>query len=352
MAICVFAGSRTSFNVLLDVRNTGKLVSDAHDLHLVTTEPEAFSDETNDVFRVISPTEVSAKSDEWSLLRAYLKQYNPSALFQVIDPTRHGLRLGPIAKYYGVPYVYRYPSDTFDAYRAYGDWRKPAYFGLHNVGGRLPLWFASKYVVLGPRGKSHMLQRGADPENVAVLPPPVDPERFEHALTPSADLRAKLDIPTERSIMLFVGRYSHTKGFDCLLEAIQDTLSARDDLHFLLVGGDRTVELPESTDDHVTQVGKVPPKEIPSYFELADTLVLPSRREGLPRVLLESLATGTPVIARDVGEVASVTENTFDERDKFVQMMCDFENLPLDPVEPFTLDGLRDDYLEFFSTLD
>jgi len=65
-------------------------------------------------------------------------------------------------------------------------------------------------------------------------------------------------------------------------------------------------------------------------------------------VVLEALAAETPVLARDVGDVASVTDNTFQADGELVDALTDFETLPLDDVTPFTVDALAPRYRDFF----
>lgn len=47
--------------------------------------------------------------------------------------------------------------------------------------------------------------------------------------------------------------------------------------------------------------GKIPQEEMPSFYEKIDYLLVTSDNEGGPQPVLEALATGTPVIAPDVG---------------------------------------------------
>jgi glycosyltransferase involved in cell wall biosynthesis len=54
--------------------------------------------------------------------------------------------------------------------------------------------------------------------------------------------------------------------------------------------------------------GTVPHDALPDWFRAADVTVLPSLSEGVPNVLLESIACGTPFVASDVGGVAEIAD--------------------------------------------
>ena len=344
-SICFFTGSRSLFNVLYDTLNFGWMLHREFDLDLVTTDPEEFGDEGQEYFDMYSYGQPSTFLGETRALDRYLSENNPDTVVNVIAPSVQGTTVSSLAQRHGTHFTYRYSGDLFVLYRVSQGWRKPAQFGLNNLLGRIPLSLADKCMALGPTGKKRLVDRGKAPSDVGILPPPIDAERFERETEPP-----DWDVPADRSVILFAGRRTRIKGMDDMEIAIPEVLERRDDVQFVFVGSHgRTPEVPGKYEDHVTMVGRVP--EMPPYFRAADLLVLPTYNEGLPRVVTESLASGTPVLARDVADVAYATRNTFDEIQEFIDMMVDFESLPLDEVTPFTRETLKPKYTEFFESL-
>jgi glycosyltransferase involved in cell wall biosynthesis len=58
--------------------------------------------------------------------------------------------------------------------------------------------------------------------------------------------------------------------------------------------------------ERVKLLGARPLAELPAWYRAASVLVLPSYSEGVPNVLLEAMACGTPVVATRVGGVAEI----------------------------------------------
>src|SRR5207249_7793994 len=58
--------------------------------------------------------------------------------------------------------------------------------------------------------------------------------------------------------------------------------------------------------DVVSFVGPRPQAQLPDWYRAADVTVLPSRSEGIPNVLRESLACGTPFVATRVGGIPEI----------------------------------------------
>ncbi len=102
------------------------------------------------------------------------------------------------------------------------------------------------------------------------------------------------------------------KGLDVLLDAWQQLCDQRPAPLLLLVGegGERAAleRRARPLGDSIRFVGPVPHAALPDWYRAADLFVLPSRSEGMPNALLESLACGTPFVASAVGSVPDLLE--------------------------------------------
>jgi len=132
----------------------------------------------------------------------------------------------------------------------------------------------------------------------------VDVARF--AATPqlmrrAVELRRHLGIAPQAPVVLFVGRLTCDKGIPELMEAFLQLGNRFPDLRLLLVGCFEDedplpfdVRRQLETHERVILAGAV--NDTRPYYAIADVLVLPSHREGLPTVILEGQAAGKPVI--------------------------------------------------------
>jgi glycosyltransferase involved in cell wall biosynthesis len=110
-----------------------------------------------------------------------------------------------------------------------------------------------------------------------------------------------------------VARHDRAKGVDVLIRAFPDVRAAIPDATLTLVGGgdelepNRRLAAGLGLGDAISFVGVV--ANSAPYIRRADVIVLPSRREGLPIVALESLALGRPLVATAVGGTPSVVRD-------------------------------------------
>jgi len=341
-----FVGSASAPNVLRLVKNIGWMLSDVTNLHLVATDPDVFDEEIREFFEVFGNNHPSTIRGEYAAVNDYLRNASPGSITQLTYPPIHGTLVGFAARRYGVPFTYRYNGDRFKEYTVARGREKAVAFGLGNVLGRVPLRLCDQAIALGDRGKERLVEYGLTSESVSVLPPSIDVDAFQSDDDDPLDVA----IPSDHSLVLFVGRLSQLKGIETVERTLPEIVQRRSDIHFVFIGDpDRTLSVPSDCRDHVTVLGRVSPDQMPSYYRRADLLLHPSLTEGIPRAVLESLAAGTPVLARDVGDVAAVTENTFTTSGEMIESILSHEELPLDSVDPFSRKRLKTTYTAFFS---
>ena len=165
---------------------------------------------------------------------------------------------------------------------------------------------------------------GADMEKVVTIPPGVDLDRF-HPIPPAV-AREAVGIPQNHRNILFIGRIEPLKGIDTLLRAMALIQKRRPEatrnVSVSIIGGDpwatdpddemaRLQSLRAELDIHelVTFLGSKDQEILPYYYSAAEMVVMPSHYESFGLVALEAMATGTPVIASEVGGLAFLVQD-------------------------------------------
>lgn len=154
----------------------------------------------------------------------------------------------------------------------------------------------------------------ADPRRVATIPPGVDLNTFQ--LTDQQAVRARLGVPANALVLLFVGRLQPLKAPDVLLRAAARMVATDADLahrlRVIVVGAPSGTGLsdPDAYAKLAAELGIAdlvrfePPagrRELADFYAAADLTVVPSYNESFGLVALESQACGTPVVAASVG---------------------------------------------------
>ena len=121
---------------------------------------------------------------------------------------------------------------------------------------------------------------------------------------------------TERQKKIgYIGRFSHEKGTMNFVKAISVVLRQENDCEFFIGGdGELQDEMKEyldgnHDDDNVYFNGWIAHEKLPSYLNKLKLLVLPSNTEGLPNIMLEAMACGTPVLATAVGVIPDIIKD-------------------------------------------
>lgn len=191
----------------------------------------------------------------------------------------------------GTPLVVEFPQDPVNVYR--------------HVGGRaarVKHWFsprlarrvahaADRAVELFPGQLDALL--GDDPVPLSVVPP------FTRLS------QVPRDVPRDRRSVVLLGYPPHLKGVDVLLRAFRQVVQACPDAVLSIAG---TPDMPEdlvrmAAGLPVRFLGRLGHDDALRLVASAGVFTLPSRTEGVPRVLIEAMAAGTCVVASDVGGI-------------------------------------------------
>ncbi|NWF95431.1 MAG: glycosyltransferase family 4 protein [Candidatus Thorarchaeota archaeon] len=112
-----------------------------------------------------------------------------------------------------------------------------------------------------------------------------------------------------------IGSLVPVKGFDVLIRAFKLVFSQIPNARLEIVGSGIELRNLERLRDSlglsesVSFRGRVSHLQIPALLDNSDIFVLSSHSEGLPRVVLEAMASGTPVVATAVGGVPEVVRH-------------------------------------------
>ncbi|WP_170981539.1 glycosyltransferase [Nocardioides dongxiaopingii] len=167
-------------------------------------------------------------------------------------------------------------------------------------------WLATDIIGVSPSALTHGYSASwpNDPRCRVMLsgiPVPPLPEAV-----PDVHLRQELDIPEDHPVVVHVGRDTPDKNRGRALEIMAAVDSAHCPAHLVFVGRDDSAELDRLRErasslgltGRVHWVGQR--TDVNRLLAGADVLLMTSRREGMPGVLLEALAVGLPAVASDV----------------------------------------------------
>ena len=135
---------------------------------------------------------------------------------------------------------------------------------------------------------------------IFVIPNGVDTEKFR--IMNRVEARKQLELPLNRKIVLNVANLVPVKNQEILIREFAKVVEEIPDSILYIVGKgplkrklENVIEA-ENLQGKVILVGARPHDEIPLWMNASDVFVLPSKNEGFPTVVVEALATGTPVV--------------------------------------------------------
>jgi glycosyltransferase involved in cell wall biosynthesis len=158
---------------------------------------------------------------------------------------------------------------------------------------------------------------GADPARTRVVPYGVDAGRFRPDPKARDEQRADLAVAPGAFLVASAGRLVSKKGFEYLIDAIAQVPGT-----VLAIAGDGSLKASLQArvaalglGERVRLLGDRSQPHVARLFSAADAIVTPSIRDdagnvdGLPNVVMEALASGTPLVTTGAGGIGAVVEN-------------------------------------------
>jgi L-malate glycosyltransferase len=120
--------------------------------------------------------------------------------------------------------------------------------------------------------------------------------------------RTENNIPSNKKILLFVGRINRDKGIDVLLKSFSIVRKKIENLFVIVNGQIDDKKLFQQANDQ--SIIYLPPRnDISNLYAIADLIVLPSRNDPFPYVMLETGAFKKPFLGGNTGGIAEFIED-------------------------------------------
>lgn len=160
--------------------------------------------------------------------------------------------------------------------------------------------------------RERVVALGADPDWVRVIYDGVDAALFHPGRREEARTRLSRELDLQGPVVLYVGNLLPVKGLEILIDALARLAGQGVAFTGIVIGqGPLRSRLADQVArrglrDRVKFLGPRPHEQLPDWYRAADLFVLPSYSEGVPVVLLEAAACGTPFVASRVGGIPEI----------------------------------------------
>ena len=159
--------------------------------------------------------------------------------------------------------------------------------------------------------QGELIKLGISSRKIKLIHPGVDTHFFRSDL-PCADLRQQLNLSSDDTLLLSVGRLSRRKGFDTVIKSLALLNQQALPVHYALIGiGEDLAYLTALATEYgvasqVHFLGHVAPDDLPRWYNACALFVMPNREvngdtEGFGMVYIEAAACGKTAISGQVG---------------------------------------------------
>ena len=128
-------------------------------------------------------------------------------------------------------------------------------------------------------------------------------------------IKKTLQISNSKKIILCVGRLRTVKGINFGIESFYEIQKSINNAIFLIVGDGEDKKKLEKISNQLHLNDKIKflgvRNDLPELFSISNIIIMPSLTEGFPRIAIESMAAGKPIVATRVGGTPEAIKHKF-----------------------------------------
>ena len=145
---------------------------------------------------------------------------------------------------------------------------------------------------------------GVPSEKIQLVRSGIDLDAYSKQSNES-EIRNELNLNSHQHLVLYVGRLREVKGVEYGIKAFKLVTTEHPNLHLAIAGegkqhrGLQNLVNELGINNQVTFLGVR--NDLPDLFAAANSVLIPSLTEGFPRVAIEAMSAGKPIVATNVG---------------------------------------------------
>lgn len=245
-------------------------------------------------------------------IKKIIQEFNPDIIhIQTQYPV--GLTALKMAKKLSIPVVatnHAMPENIVMHFKSLEPLARPIQYVLKEYG--LLLYKDAEHIIMPTQSAIDLLQNSNIKIPMTAVSNGVELRHFKPANI-SAKIKTSFGLPTDRPIIMYVGRLDGEKHVHILIEAMSRMLK-QTPAHLAIVGGGAIEESLQDLafnlgiSENVTFTGRVSDEDLLTLHQASDIFAMPSPAELQCLALLESMATGKPAVAVRVGALPELCQ--------------------------------------------